>query len=392
MVEGRANLIVDLGNSETRVITQFGKTKKGTPRSRLSIFSNKFGELIDKSLLKNSDYTEENSKVFRVGMGSLFCSGEMCDKEKGTASERPSSSIKKYDSPISMYSMQLAFLQGYYHISDMMRVPVDSINVRWAVTVLLPPSDMDLGKERIKERVESIKMIDFLLPEFSKQIDISAVKVFPEGFCAFIGLFFENSAQIREGYRSMLGDATLVVDIGAGTTDLCIIKDMKLVDSSRYSEDIGGNQVFQKINTVLRKKIGKNLPEDSLREAAVKGKINIGAREMDISDIVDVARREVSTQLSVAIRNYIESSNFSIFDIPSILICGGGAEEDESNMTSLGEWLKKDLSAWMEYSRFLELPEYTYSKEDEDGVKNVYKERISPRLLNVIGASVLSEK
>ena len=82
MVEGRASLVVDLGNSETRVETIFGKTKTGRPRKRISILSNKFGELPDERLLKNPDYDSENSKVFEVEGGTLLCTGDMCDKEK----------------------------------------------------------------------------------------------------------------------------------------------------------------------------------------------------------------------------------------------------------------------------------------------------------------------
>ena len=57
MVEGKASLVIDLGNSETRVMTIFGKTESGDPIQRLSILPNKFGELAkrDERLLKNPD-------------------------------------------------------------------------------------------------------------------------------------------------------------------------------------------------------------------------------------------------------------------------------------------------------------------------------------------------
>lgn len=390
MVEGRANLIVDLGNSETRVLTIFGRTKSGRPRQRLTEISNKFGELPDERLLSNQDYTGVNSKVFVVEGGSILCSGEMCDKEKGTAALRPSSSIKKYDSDITMYSMRLALLQGYMDIADMMKQSIHSLNIDWSITVLLPPSDLDLGKDRLRENIMGIDKINFLMPEFEKDIKIAEVKVFPEGFCAFVGEVFENSRQVRKGYEKVLTSSTLVVDIGAGTTDLCIVKDMKLVDGSRYSEETGGNQVFQKVNVELRKKFGKNFPEDSLRDACVTCNIKVGAREIDITREIDIARKEVSTKLSSAIRNYIESSNFSIYDIENILICGGGADACGGSSKPLGDYLRENLSDWMSYSNFLEIP-CQEKVTEENGTEVIEKVQISPRLLNIIGAGVLSD-
>lgn len=392
MLEGKASLIIDLGNSETRVMTMFRDDRTGSSHQKLSILSNKFGELAEKDmrLLENGDYNEENSKVFKVNEGQIFCSGYICDREKGTATLRPSSSIKKYDSAISMYSLRLAFLEGFNHISEMTGELIELIDIDWTVTVLLPPSDLELGADKIKKDVQNLTSINFLIPNITKSIKVSNVMVFPEGFCAFIGEVFENRRKIREGFEQIIMSSTLVIDIGAGTSDLCIIKDAKLVDGSRHSEETGGNQVFQKMNTELRRKFGKNFPEDSLRKASVTGVLKVGAKEMDVSTDISIARKDVATKLSSAIRNYIESSDFSIYDIENILICGGGAEECGKNMKPLGEFLKEDLKVWMSYSNFLEIP--TYDKVVErDGMQYLEKKKISPRLLNIIGASVLSE-
>lgn len=411
MIVGKASLVVDLGNSETRVVTLFGNTELGEPKLRLSILSNKFGELSEKDnrLLNSPDYNESNSKVFTVSrtisrneeglntstvseeiVNSMFCSGYMCDIEKGTASIRPSASIKKYDSMISMYSMRLALLEGYKHIAEMTNSSIGELDIEWTISVLLPPSDLELGAEQLKQNILGIDEINFLIPKFRKDIKIDKVKVFPEGFCAFIGVVFENRRKIREGFMNVLNSSTLVIDIGAGTTDFCIIKDAKLVDGSRHSEEIGGNQVFQKINTELRRKFGKNFPEDSLRDSAVTGTIKVGARELDISKEIGVARKDIATRLSSTIRNYIESSDFSIYDIENILICGGGAAPCGKDMKPLGEFLKEDLKVWMSYSNFLDMP-YADTVVEIDGVNYLQKEQISSRLLNIIGAGVLSE-
>lgn len=390
MVEGKATLVVDLGNSESRVLTICGKTKKGNPRQRLTVLPNKFGELSSKSLVDNPDYTEQDSKVFSIG-NSSFCSGRMCDVEKGTASLRPSASIKKYDSMITMYTLRLAFLQGFYDVADMVKTSPDAVSVSWDVVVLLPPSDLELGADKLRNNVLSLTSIDFDMPKFKKDIIIDSVKVFPEGFCAFIGASFVTSREIRAGFRDVVMNSTLIIDIGAGTSDYSIVKEAHLVDGSRYSEETGGNQVFQKVNNELRRKLGRNFPEDTLREATVTGVLKIGAKEIDIIDIIAIAKKDVATKLSASLKNYIESSDFSIYDIQNILICGGGADDCAgSGMKPLGDYLKEELKVWMEYSDFLDIPEQTVTYED-NGEDKQTTEKISPRLLNIIGAGILSE-
>ena len=288
--------------------------------------------------------------------------------------------------------MRLAFLTGYQHIADITKQEMNSIEVDWDVSVLLPPSDVDLGAEKFVENIKKLAgtRLVFMMPVFCKTLKINSVRVLPEGFCAFIGETFENSRQIRKGYEKVIKGSTLVVDIGAGTMDLCIVDNSKLVDTSRYSEETGGNQVFQKLNTTLRKEYGKNFPEDSLRESAVTGVIKVGAREINIEDELEAAKKDVSTKLSNTIRNYIEGSDYSVSNIEYILLCGGGADKNGSSLKPLGDYLKDDLSVWMNYSDFLEIPEQEVVLE-KDGDETITKERISPRLLNIIGAGVLSE-
>lgn len=392
MIQGNASLIIDLGNSETRVMTIFGTTQSGAPRQRLSILSNKFGELSSKDarLLNNPDYDETNSKVMILEDGSMFCSGSMCDREKGTLAIRPSASLKKYDSEISMYSVRLAFLQGFNHIADMLNCRISDIDVNWTVTVLLPPSDLELGADKMRNRIMELGGIRFAIPQFDSALRIDNVRVMPEGFCAFIGVAFENARKLREGYETILSQSTLVIDIGAGTSDLCIIKEAKLVDGSRHSEEIGGNQVFQKLNNDLRKALGLNIPEEELRRGAISGEIKIGAIVKDVTEELTIARKDVATRISSAIRNYIESSDFSALSIENILICGGGAELGVKGVKPLGEYLQDDLREWMKYSKFLENP--TVNKIiEKDGIDYKKTETISPRLLNVIGAGVLAQ-
>lgn len=384
MISEKAKMVVDLGNSDTRVLTMFGKTKSGKPQQVLNVLSNRFGELTDTSLLNNPDYTPVNSTVFKEKGGVLYCNGDICEKEKGNASLRPSSSDKKYENRLSTFSLKLAFLQSYNVIADMCMCDISELDLVWDVTVLLPPSDIDLGKDKMKDMVKSINLIEFVMPKFTKQIKVDTVKVIPEGFAAFIGYHFTKGKVFRPGSEDLVNQTTLIVDVGAGTTDLCIIKDGRLVDSSRYSEPTGGNKVFQKVDVALRKSFGRSVSEEQLRQAALLGTVKVGAKTFSIIDKLVDAKKDVSTFLSSSIRNYLESIDMSINEVENILICGGGAVDGfGEGLESLGHYLKESMQVWMPMANFLEMPTETNFNGDT--------EVVNPRELNILGAGVLSE-
>ena len=75
MITGTAKLVVDLGNSETRVMTIFGKNTKGRPKKRLSVLDNRYSALPEDKLdiyTSGDTYTDENSKVFSQPNGALY--------------------------------------------------------------------------------------------------------------------------------------------------------------------------------------------------------------------------------------------------------------------------------------------------------------------------------
>ena len=88
MREVNATLVVDLGNSETRVMVQSGVGRNGLVRQRMSLVSNKYASLRDDYVIPET-YTEENSSVLRTEDGELFANGLLVDREFSVAPLRP---------------------------------------------------------------------------------------------------------------------------------------------------------------------------------------------------------------------------------------------------------------------------------------------------------------
>lgn len=383
MVDGTATLVVDLGNSDTRVITQFGVNGKGKPRKSRTTLSNRFGTLPENMIdvyLTNQLYSEEDSSIFRFG-GEYWCNGAICMTEATATTERPTAMRKKYNSLATKLAIINAFRQGYMDIAEFADCDLNSVNVNWNVTLLLPPEDVDLGSKQLADLTREIKEIDFIIPALHKQIEINSVNIFSEGFCAYIAVLFESKKKIRKSYAYLAqpSETTLIIDIGAGTTDFTIAEGGSIVMSSRFTKPIGGNNVHRRVGSALKAK-GINLPESAVRTGTETGVIRSGSKEFDIKEEIAAAKKDVSKQLVDAIVDYFESTMYNIQSINHLLLVGGGSiESDVEGIEPIAHYMTEFITDISPNVSRVALP------KDEEG------NTLSPRLLNVIGASILSE-
>ena len=379
MVEGKALLVVDLGNSETRVLTVFGKTQTGELRYRLSSLDNRFGPLEDDYVIPE-DYTAENTRVFTYDYGR-YCIGSLCRREI-MADMRPTAIEKKYKSDVTKLSMIQAFLQGYIDVSNMMQVPVDRVNVEWDVVVLLPPADVAAGAPLIGKMVRSITNIDFSMPKVEKNIYVKDVRVMPEGFCAYIGVIYDMRRKVRPEYSHLKKEGTIVFDIGAGTTDICVIEEGKIISATKYTVSLGGNNVHQKVKSMLNAS-GKTFPEGMVQEGVERGYLKSGNTTYPLTKEISKAKNETARGIVNSVRDFFESSQYPIEKIENMIVCGGGAIDAHiDGIHPLGEYLVQYMKRLTENITLVNLPTIA----GEDGEVDV----ISPRVLNALGAGIAS--
>lgn len=379
-----ANIVIDMGNSETRVLVQSGIGRSGLIKQQLTTVSNIFSQISpDYEVPEN--YSEEDTVVFETADGEFYANGLLVEREFSMSALRPTALDPKPTSKVTMLTIQRAFLEGYRLLSNMYRCSLKSLDVTWNVTFLLPPNDIATGAKTLYGRIMELEEINFTLPNFSTKLKINSVKAYPEGFAAYIGTVMRRGRIVSETHRHLLSSKTLVVDIGAGTTDFFVIEGMETIDSTRLTLPYGGNNIIARVKQAL---LSKNiqLPNKEIEKGVIEGKIKDGRNVINLAKSLAIFKTEVANTLIDGLTSYLEGNGYPVRSIENLLVVGGGSlasqvEGVESLSTYLVDRLK-DFAPNIELVTFQE-------NLDEDGNQEV---ETNPRLLNVLGAGVLAEK
>ena len=400
MVQGNAILVVDLGNSSTKGKVLFGKdSQTGKYRERKFELSNIFAT-IPEDYEVSADYSDLTSTILNVDASldditikGHFCNGELQQNERSVATIRPTAKLKKYESESTVLSYRLAFLFACKAIMNMSRVSEFSqLDITWTVVTLLPPGDISAGSDKIKAIIEDIKEVNSVYPKADIPIKITKTVVLPEGYCAYVGTVYDVGHVFRPDYKFLTEEVILVLDIGAGTTDCVLIKNNKLVQNSKNSISLGGNNVFQ----LVKKKIlvsGIDVDDESVREGVIKGFIKDGAKKVSIIDEVNQAKEEVARQIVSGIIGYFEGSDINVRNIGYILVCGGGSMVDSEceEIPPISKQILNNIKQMAKNCELVDIPTHIVQKEQPDGDVEKVEEQISPRDLNLIGASIMAE-
>lgn len=385
MIHLTAVLSVDFGNSETRGSVRFASDDQGTTVDSKFTLSNWFSKIPD-NYTPPEDYTSEDSTVIRFLEGDLkgtYANGDLCDKEFARSSSRPTALEKKYSNIYTPLSFSLAVLKATEIIAKAWGVTdLRDLDITWTVVALLPPSDVEIGKDLVPEVLKSVGVVEYLLPKLTLNIKVANVHVHPEGFCAFVGAVFESGMSVRQGYENLLTETVLVMDIGAGTTDLMLVSKGRVIDNSKNTIATGGNQVLQLVKKHLRDVLSLDLPESLISEGLKTGIVKDGTQEVNIVSVVETAERQVADRLVVATKDYFEEIQFPLRTISALLACGGGSMS-RSSAVPLSDMLVDFLKHLAPNIALVPSPKVV----DEFG-NGVF---ISPRELNINGASILAE-
>lgn len=156
-----------------------------------------------------------------------------------------------------------------------------------------------------------------------KMAEIISNFVVSEAIAAYFDSIMDFEGQPTTDPETLKESVIGVIDIGGKTTDCAVIlPGADSIDAKRTgATDLGVLNLYDAINTQLKKKEDVTLPPSKLEKAISKGEVAISGRKMNIKNIIDEEASRLCEQILNAIYGHIDRAK----DLDQILLIGGGA-------------------------------------------------------------------
>lgn len=316
----KCKVLLDLGNSATRVKAV---TKKG---SKFFELSNQFA-VIPEGYCIPEEYINAKNTFFRVE-GVQYAHGDIVQKEFKTTLIRPTGLMPKVEQLASRLAFIRAYIEVLRYVGEVYSLPVNAVELDIELGVLLPPLQYLAIKEKGYPTDMELLSTPLLVQEVEEgettiRLKYVKAKPIPEGLAAYIAACFEvvdggiteKLAEFTEGY-------TLVIDIGAGTSDIVLLDGGGLIYDSIETLPIGCTNIKNTLDLQCRKTY--SFADDTIAPL-ITGYLMESGEAIDIVKEVEQAKVKMLEQFNVQLVKYLENLNIAVQQIKGLLVVGGGA-------------------------------------------------------------------
>lgn len=369
-------LTIDFGNSESRFKVIVGNHEK------LFRHSNRFAKLPTGYEIPKAYVTEENT-VFTLE-GENYANGLLADREFSYISERPYAFEAKSKQRTTEYTLNLVIARTLMYLEEIYNIDANELDVTFNVSVVVPPLEVASRLNEMKELIRKVDKVRVLVPKFIQvPVKIGAVEVFPEGVSAFFGAFFNESGnQLVEEVKNKEFETgyVLVVDIGAGTTDLALIQDSTLVENSMDTFQLGGNAVQSRIEKEIKLKYNGHKPtQKEYIDLITTGYMALGGDKIDVLEIINKAKEECAKDLIGQLGRYFEGLGVGLGSLKGLLVIGGGSLSIEGEIGGIRQVVSPPMSQLLQ----------EFMGRLNGRTKLMYIGDKNPRLLNIEGLTYM---
>ncbi|MFC0273097.1 hypothetical protein ACFFIX_16895 [Metabacillus herbersteinensis] len=208
----------------------------------------------------HSPALKENNVIYRVG--------SLATKSDNAAEIDLGSSKSEEDQTLVMLFASLALDAVREENSSIFKRVNNVVDANYTLGTGLPLREVKEGKD-VGYRLQllgSVHQVEFLVtPKYQGlkvNIKFDQVKVYPEGFAAYINLVMDNNLNIIN--KDLIDKRILIQDIGGLSTDIAVIKNRNVDDDKAQGFNIGVSESLEAIREEIRSKHGVEL--DSRRD------------------------------------------------------------------------------------------------------------------------------
>jgi plasmid segregation protein ParM len=208
----------------------------------------------------HSPALKENNGIFRIG--------NLATKSINATELDPGSSKSEEDQTLIMLFATLALDAVRENNSHAFPRTKNVVDANYTLGTGLPLREVKEGKDAgyRSKLVGSVHQVEFLVtPKYQGlkvNIKFDEVKVYPEGFAAFINLVLDNNGKVIN--KELIDKRILIQDIGGLSTDIAVIKNRNVDDDKAQGFNLGVSESLEAIREEIRSKHGVEL--DSRRD------------------------------------------------------------------------------------------------------------------------------
>lgn len=252
----------------------------------------------------HSPALKENNAVYRVG--------HLATKNSNAAELDPGSSKSEEDQTLVMLLSTLAL--DAVREENLSAFPRDNnvIDANYTLGTGLPLREVKEGKDvgYRSKLTGAVHQVEFLVtPKYQGlkvNIKFNEVKVYPEGFAAYINLVMDNNLKVIN--KDLIDKRILIQDIGGLSTDIAVIRDRNVDDDKAQGFNLGVSESLEAIREEIRSKHGVELDSrrdvvDIITRKNNRNHIMVKGNRTSVHDITDHMLLELAKKQYRLLRN-----------------------------------------------------------------------------------------
>lgn len=252
----------------------------------------------------HSPALKENNVIYRVG--------NLATKSDNATELDQGSTKSEEDQILVMLFATLALDAVREENENKFKKSHNVIDCHYTLGTGLPIREVKEGKDvGYRSRLlSSVHQVEFLVtPKYQGlkvNIKFDQVKVYPEGFAAYINLVMDNHFNIIN--RDLVDKRILIQDIGGLSTDIAVIKNRNVDDDKAQGFNLGVSESLEAIREEIRTKHGVEL--DSRRDVVEiitkkqdRNHIMVKGSRTSVHDITDRILLELAKKQYRLLRN-----------------------------------------------------------------------------------------
>ena len=203
----------------------------------------------------HSPALNDNNAIYRVGA--------LATKSHNATELDPGSNKSEEDQTLVMLFTTIALDAVREENASIFRRNGNIIDANYTLGTGLPLREVKEGRDAgYRSRLlGNVHQIEFLVtPKYQGikvNIKFDEVKVYPEGFAAYINLVMDSNLNIIN--KDLIDKRMIIQDIGGLSTDIAVIKNRKVDDDKAQGFNLGVSEALEEIRDEIRRKYGVEL-------------------------------------------------------------------------------------------------------------------------------------